>query len=114
MPYSLEVLKFLVNKEGEEGWMKYAAKLKHMGYMDVCFRTKEEACSYYDRHNPHMRKLNAHGTFKSDWDPNTHLLYIVREYYGIVKTIPPFDPNDAIVVVRTKNSVSKCIYKPED
>ena len=30
-----------------------------------------------------MRELNAHCDYKSDWEPNTKLLYIVRKYYGI-------------------------------
>jgi hypothetical protein len=37
-----------------------------------------------------MRKLNAHGNFRSDWDPDTYLLYIVREDHGLIQTIPPF------------------------
>lgn len=37
-----------------------------------------------------MRELNAHCDYKSDWEPNTKLLYIVRKYYGIYMSIPPF------------------------
>jgi hypothetical protein len=32
--------------------------------MQAMFRSKEDACSYYDRHNPHMRGLNAHEHLK--------------------------------------------------
>ena len=66
----------------------------HVGYMKAFFKSKYDACSYYDRHNPHMRKLNAHGTFKSDWDPKTKLFYIVREEYSLIDNIPPFSKDD--------------------
>ena len=57
-------------------------------------KTKKDAILYYDRHNPHMRSLNAHNNYKSDWDPNTKLLYILREDYGIIATIDPFSVED--------------------
>jgi hypothetical protein len=82
MPYVLEVVRFIKNENG--------TKLEHIGYMDVKFKTKKDACSYYDKYNPHMRTLNAHGNYKSDWDANTKLLYIVRSYYGIYASMPPF------------------------
>jgi hypothetical protein len=41
-----------------------------------------------------MRSLNAHGTYKSDWDSKTKLLYIVRRDYGIIDTIPAFSESD--------------------
>ena len=28
-----------------------------------------------------MRQLNAYNTYKSDWDPDTKLFYIVRKDY---------------------------------
>jgi hypothetical protein len=62
--------------------------------MKAKFRTKEDACSYYNRHNPHLRKINVFGTFKSDWDPITKLMYIVRENYGLVDNIQTFLLND--------------------
>lgn len=80
--YLLEVFRFNVNSED--------AKLEHVGYIKKFFRTKNEACSYYDLHNPHLRKLNAHNTYKSDWDPETKLMYVVRKNYGIICNIEPF------------------------
>jgi hypothetical protein len=65
-------------------------KYKHVGYMQSKFTTIQDACQYYDKHNPHMRKLNALKTFKSDWDPDTKLFYIVREDCGSVNNIPSF------------------------
>lgn len=65
-------------------------KYEHIGYMQSKFTTIQAACQYYDKHNPHMRKLNAHRTFKSDWDPETKLFYIVREDCGLNLNIPPF------------------------
>jgi len=61
--------------------------LEHVGYLRAVFRRKEDACSYYDKHNPHMRPLNAHKTFISDWDPDTRLLYIVRIFHGEKMTV---------------------------
>lgn len=89
--YVLEVLKFIDERDGEEGWLRLGTKLKHIGYMRGRFRTKKDAVSYYDRHNPHMRSLNAHNQYISDYDPKTFLLYIVRKDYGIYATIESFN-----------------------
>lgn len=92
--YVLEVLKFIDEKYGDEGWLKLGTKLKHIGYMKGRFRTKKDAVLYYDKHNPHMRSLNAHNEYISDYDPNTKLLYIVRKDYIIYASIDCFDKND--------------------
>ena len=92
--YVLEVSRFIIEKDGPDGWMSKGDKFEHVGYMKAKFRTKKDACSYYDRHNRHMRNLNAFKTFQSDWDPNTKLLYIVRKDYGLVDTIDPFSKDD--------------------
>ena len=93
--WTLEVCRFGETKEGERTETSQCApRIEHVGYMRAHFRTKKDAANYYDRHNPHMRNLNAHNTWRSDWDPNDHLLYIVREDFHINATIPPFDPND--------------------
>ena len=92
--YVLEVVEFLSEKNGENGWLKSNGKLKHIGYMKAKFKTKNNASSYYDRHNPHMRSLNAHHTYRSDWDPDTKLLYIVREDYAINDDVETFSKND--------------------
>jgi hypothetical protein len=92
--YVLEVLEFITEDK----------KIKHIGYMKGKFKTKKDAVSYYDRHNPHMRSLNAHNTYISDWDPNTKLLYIVRDDYLINATIDCFsvEDNTEIKEVTTK------------
>ena len=41
-----------------------------------------------------MRSLNAHNTYMSDWDPNTKLLYIVRDDYHINMTVDCFSDED--------------------
>lgn len=92
--YVLEVLQILDDGDGEDGWKKQGGKFKHIGYMKGLFKRKEDAVSYYDRHNPHLRSLNAHNNYKSDWDPETKLFYIVRDHYGIIATIDCFDVND--------------------
>ena len=65
--------------------------IKHIGYIDCIFKTKKDACEYYDKHNPHMRSLNTHDNYKSDWDPNNKLLYTVEEsIYPIICNLPLF------------------------
>ena len=89
--YVLEVLEFLTD---ENDYINQGGKIKHIGYMKGHFRTKKDAISYYDRHNPHMRSLNAQNNYCSDWDPETKLLYIVRDDYLINATIDCFDKED--------------------
>tara|TARA_Y100001970_G_C14199599_1_gene840302 strand:+ start:1093 stop:1413 length:321 start_codon:yes stop_codon:yes gene_type:complete len=86
--YVLEVVKYNINE------VDNLPELIHVGYMKGKFKTKKDAVSYYDRHNPHMRSLNAHNTFISDYDPNTKLLYIVRDDYLINMTIDCFSIED--------------------
>ena len=92
--YVLEVLEFITEKDGENGWLVQGGKIKHIGYMKGKFKTKKDAVSYYDRHNPHMRSIGAHNNYRSDWDPNTKLLYIVRDDYLINATIDCFSIDD--------------------
>jgi len=89
--YVLEVLEFITEKQRTPA---RSGKIKHIGYMKGKFKTKEDAISYYDKHNPHMRSLNAHNTYISDWDPNTKLIYIVRDDYLINATIDCFSIDD--------------------
>ena len=95
--YVLEVVRFLTEADGENGWRARGGKFEHVGYMKAKFKTKKDAVSYYDRHNPHMRSLNAHGTYCSDWDPKTTLLYVVREDCHINDSIEPFSAKDSPV-----------------
>ena len=92
--YVLEVCEFIIEKEGDNGWLAQGGKIKHIGYIKGKFKTKKDAISYYDRHNPYMRSLNAHNTFMSDWDPVTKLLYIVRDDYLINMTVDCFSVED--------------------
>jgi hypothetical protein len=108
--YVLEVCRFICERDGENGWLNKGGKYEHVGYMNALFKSKKDACSYYDRHNPHMRGLNAHNTYQSDWDPDTKLFYIVRENHSINATIPPFSEDDLPVVIKTENNV-KIEYK---
>ena len=88
MPYILEVQKFLWNETSE-----------HVGYIKKIFNTKSDACAYYDLHNPHMRSLNAHNNWCSDWDPKSFLIYIVREHFYEHLNIPGFE-NDWHVLLK--------------
>ena len=105
--FVLEVVRFI--RDREESTAK-GIKMEHVGYMRARFRTKKNAASYYDRHNPHMRGLNAHNTWASDWDPTTALMYIVRENHHLNETIAPFDPQDEPVVQRTDTG-GTTVYK---
>ena len=106
MPYVLEVVRFITEMDGENGWLNKGGKYEHVGYMNAHFKTKKDACSYYDKHNPHMRNLNAHNTYQSDWDPETNLFYIVREDHHINATIPPFSQEDLPTVKKGVDYVS--------
>ena len=108
--YVLEVVEFITEKEGDNGWLNLGGKFKHIGYMKAKFKTKKDAVSYYDRHNPHMRSLNTHNTYISDWDPNTKLLYIVRDDYLINATIDCFSIDDNTTDVIT-NGVGTTTWK---
>ena len=92
MPYILEVQKYNIN--GLIDFPIYNGKCEHIGYMNKVFKTKQEASNYYDKHNPHMRNLNAHENWRSDWDPKNCLMYIVREYFYEYLKIPPFQDNE--------------------
>jgi len=91
--YVLEVCEFITEKEENNGWLALGTKIKHIGYMKGKFKTKKDAVSYYDKHNPHMRSLNV-DNYRSDWDPDTKLLYIVRDDYLINMTIDCFSIED--------------------
>jgi len=96
--YVLEVVQFIIEKDGENGWLAQHGKKKHIGYMKGKFKTKKCAVSYYDRHNQHMRSLNVHNTYCSDWDPNTHLMYIVRKDLQVNANVDCFSINDNPIV----------------
>lgn len=70
MPYLLEVEKF------------FKGQRKHKGFVDKLFETREEAAKYYNHLFPHMRPLNYNKTWRSDWDPETRLMFVVRRYYN--------------------------------
>jgi hypothetical protein len=89
MPYILEVQKF--NGNGHIQHPEWNGKCEHVGYMNKIFNTRQEACDYYNKFNPHMRSLNAHNTWRSDWDPNNYFMYIVRDRFIEYLTIPPFN-----------------------
>jgi len=37
-----------------------------------------------------MRHITSEFDWKSDWDPHTNLLYVIRKYTGEFLKIPPF------------------------
>ena len=94
--YVLEVLEFITETEQ---FIMQAGKIKHIGYMKGKFKFKKDAVSYYNRHNPHMRPLNEHANERSDWDPNTKLLYIIRRDFLINATVDCFSVDDNSIIV---------------
>ena len=100
--YVLEVCEFLHFDDVITKNMN--STINHVGYMKGKFKTKEDAASYYDRHNPHMRSLcGCGGAYRSDWDPKTRLLYIVRDDYLINATIDCFSIEDNSEMNNTTN-----------
>jgi hypothetical protein len=87
--YILEVQKFDVDSWNQHP--EWSGKSEHIGYMNIVFKTKIDAANYYIKYNPHMRPISARHSWKSDWDPTTHLQYIVRDHYNEYLRIPPFD-----------------------
>ena len=92
MFYILEVQKF--NVVGHVDYPNWNGRSEHIGYMNKLFKTKQDASDYYDKYHPHMRSLNAHENWCSDWDPRTCLLYIVREHFHEYLKISPFEANN--------------------
>jgi hypothetical protein len=97
MLYILEVQKF--NPSGHLLQSEWNCKSTHVGYMNIVFKTKNQACEYYDNHNNTMRPLNSYNTYRSDWNRDTHLLYVVREYGDEYLSIPPFEENGKNLVI---------------
>ena len=91
MSYILEVQRFNIN--GHTDFPAYNGKCEHIGYMNKLFKSKKEAAEYYDKYNPHMRRLNAHENWRSDWDPGSCLMYIVREHFYEYLKLPSFEDN---------------------
>jgi len=91
MVYILEVQKF--NSDGHNLHPEWNGKSEHIGYMNKLFKTKLEACDYYDKYNSHLRSLNARNDWCSDWDPNRYLMYIIREDFYEYLKIQPFEYN---------------------
>ena len=92
MPYILEVQRFII--KGQELHPEWNGKKEHIGYINKIFKTKKEACEYYYLHNQHMRNINSENNWCSDWDPETKLLYIIREHSGEFLKISPFNENN--------------------
>ena len=87
--YILEIQRF--DNNGPTTHPEWNGKSEHVGYMNKIFETKQAACDYYDQFNPHMRSLNAHESWCSDWDPNNRLMYVVRRHFCEYLKIKPFD-----------------------
>lgn len=88
MPYILEVQRFV--SYAHITHPEWNGKKEHVGYMNKFFKTKQEASDYYLNYNPHMRAITSESNWISDWDPDTYLLYIIRNYTGEFLKIPPF------------------------
>jgi triacylglycerol esterase/lipase EstA (alpha/beta hydrolase family) len=107
MPYILEAQQFY--PDGFTIHPEWNGLYEHIGYMNKIFTTKKEACAYYDKYNKNMRKLNANNTLsgmlRSDYDLETKILYVVREYGGEYLKLPPFEKLEKNVVKQPENYV---------
>ena len=83
----LEVQKYILESPENP---EYIGQFEHVGYMNMFFLTKQEACNYYDLYNPKLRSLNAFGTWVSDWNPIDNLRYVIRKWNGECLKIEPF------------------------
>ena len=61
--YVLEVVKF-VFYDDPDNYKKIGSKYLHEGYI-AKFKSKNDAASYYDRNNTHMRPLNSNNDYRS-------------------------------------------------
>jgi hypothetical protein len=84
----------------------------HVGYMNYVFKTKTRAAEYYNRYNPHMKSLSKNSKWVSDWDPDTHLRYVVRTYNGETKNIQPFNPLDSPEIKIDRDTNVSITHKP--
>ena len=74
----------------------------------MLFKTKQAAASFYEKHNNHLRSLNAYGTWRSDLDPKTKLLYVVRDFENEHLAIPPFSSTPVEIADHDEIVVKKC------
>ena len=89
--YTLEVQRYTDNRWKTNPRFQ---KFEHIGYMQCLFKSRKQACAYYDYWNADLRPINEHGTYCSSRNPDTNLRYIVRKFYRETQTIPPFDIRD--------------------
>ena len=58
-----------------------------------------------------MRSLNGeYNNYRSVWDPNTKLLYIVRDDYLINATIDCFSIDDNLEIIEGVNNILIYVY----
>ena len=100
--YVLEVVKFITFVDAENSLIANDGEYIRVGYVRENFKSKLEACSYYDRHNPHMRRLNANGTYTSNWDPTTKLVHIVRNAYVLINVDAFFSQEELTIICEGK------------
>ena len=81
----------------------------HIGYMNILFKTKDEAASYYEKYNPQMRKLDRFGNYRSDYNVSTSFQYVVREYDHEKLTLAGFDRNHNESVFLEQKKCAQCL-----
>lgn len=127
MPYCLEILRFIEDLEEKRA---HGGAYTHVGYENsidpstgerrvMLFRTKKKAAEYYDRtkrvmgfdYPPDfkMRRLNAHGTWLSDWHPKTKFAYHVREYIGVGVRLQPEEDSVSVMSSQVSDAASQVV-----
>ena len=66
--YVLEVVRFITEKDGPDGWINKGGKQEHIGYMKVKFRTKKDACSFfYDKYINKIKNIFIKSNIKFNY-----------------------------------------------
>lgn len=107
MGYVIEVQNFKC--DGHIINPSWCGKAEHVGYMNVHFKSKRQACLYYDCTFPEMPKMNRHGDSHSSVHPDGRL-FIVRRSKHEYKKIPPFDEAELPTYELTKENNLRVVY----
>ena len=62
---------------------------RQVGFLKPLYMTKQAAADAYNAGNPHLRAIRKESQWRSDWDPETGLRFIVRKRENVERTIAP-------------------------
>jgi hypothetical protein len=84
--------KFVFEQQRERVFEDGHVEIQHVGYVKMIFCTIGDAVIYYETFNEHMTQSvrNVDGVYRSDFDPDTHMRYVLRAYTGEELTVARF------------------------